>query len=438
MLKNSLRKVPILALTFASLSLIFLPIGLTQPKQTDFVSPEDFGASSDGIKDDTQSVQTALNTGKNVRLSKIYSVSTIYTTAPNQKIFGGGTIVSRSGKNILLELRQVENVVDDVKFDTTKQQPIYAIQAVAKNSQVKNSTFRGNIGHYIVTNAEADGISITKNSFDGTNYNQVTPVVINGADDFIVADNSFINVTGFNLQTRWASNGKIERNTFQNPTYTSSKVASPGQEVFEMEFSAKVNRIGLRIDGKVTPRIEGPIRGGRYFNIISKDSKRFTVTLLDANKNAYKLKGGEKVEIIGWRSLENININAGSKNLDISNNIIEGSGDGGIVISSDYNKNKSLDPSNPADIPTNIRVTNNEIRNINAEGIGVIYKSNGIVISGNKISDCGQGIGGHFSSCIFAADNNVTLSNNSCSNSSTGITLFKTFFANAPQKSEKI
>ena len=87
------------------------------PKET-FVSIKSFGAIGDGLTDDTNAINTAINSGKNIYLDDgIYLVNNTIT-GTNIKIIGNGTIKSNSPFNIILDLKPDKFVyINGITFD---------------------------------------------------------------------------------------------------------------------------------------------------------------------------------------------------------------------------------------------------------------------------------------------------------------------------------
>jgi hypothetical protein len=393
------------------------------------VTPEDFSAVGDGVHDDTKAVQAALHSGNDVLLTKIYAVTELNTEFAGQRLSGGGTLKAIGGKKgNLLVIREPNVVVTDLTFDTSHGN-LHTLLIKSPKVQVTNNVFKGQVGHWILgLGPEASGLQILNNMFNGAGFQQVTPILI-ASQNFRIVGNKFQDVTGFNIQTRGAQDGLILKNSFRNPTYFSQEViASEAQNTFTFNLPADTFRQGLRINGVVVPEWGGPVSGSLYTRF-SRERNEPTYSAILTNKKGdswVKVAAGDKIQMLGWRSLENININAGSRNIQISENIIDGSGDGGIVAVSDYNNAGQIDPSHPANLPDKLTITNNKISNISAACVAILNRISNVRIEGNHGENCGAGTGSQFSTCIFVDSNDGGItSDNTCSITSAGITKYK-------------
>lgn len=66
------------------------------------VSPEMFGAKGDGINDDTESIQTAINTGKTVKLTKDYKITESLTDIGSIYFDGGSILIYSNVDGLIL------------------------------------------------------------------------------------------------------------------------------------------------------------------------------------------------------------------------------------------------------------------------------------------------------------------------------------------------
>lgn len=107
------------------------------------VTPEMFGAVGDGVTDDTEAIQDAINHGEIIELNNSYYVSSSITVGKGKNLCGKGTIISNIRDNIIILAGN--NIVDGLSFtdnlpyDASSGNVIYAIDT--KYLTVVNCTF---------------------------------------------------------------------------------------------------------------------------------------------------------------------------------------------------------------------------------------------------------------------------------------------------------
>lgn len=280
----------------------------------------------------------------------------------------------------------------------------FLLYVQGKNVTVSNCKFSGTISNFIRVK-DTSGFKIVNNLFDGSNGTIVSGVVCINAKNGVVANNTFTENDGFNLQMLRSSHASISSNTFLNSHYQGSVTAYGGQAEFQYETGFEPKRMGVRVNGSLTTDYTASFADG------------ITTITLDSNANQ-----GDVVLLRAYKSLEPININSNCKNITIEGNNITGSGDSGIVLGSDYH-NGVLDPSSvtPEDYPRAITVTGNTITDCAYAGIAFTHAAPSVTIEGNNISNCGWITDGVYNAGIFIASKTygLTVVGNTISNSST-------------------
>lgn len=274
------------------------------------------------------------------------------------------------------------------------------------NVTVENCFFTGSAGEYI--RASGTNTKIINNTFDITNYSVVHPVYVGGENNSVI-NNNFIEASGFNIQTLNAKKVNIIGNTFNNSHLSLNYVAEGGETsvVFSIDLNQKkyTTRRAVRLNNSIiTPQ-----------NLTINDNS-IIITLNNP------LSNGDIINFRGYKSLENININSNTYDINITNNVLKGTGDSGIVIGSDYH-NLILDPTHTTstDYPKRINIANNVITDCAYAGIvDTIGNIKNITIEGNTITNCGWLVNnnGVFNSGIFVSQRSISVSvcNNNISN----------------------
>lgn len=273
-------------------------------------------------------------------------------------------------------------IIEGMKFANSG--ATYTFNVTAKNVTFRNCDFTGNVGHFILCSG-AKNIIIDGCRF--RNSNLVTAVVFDNCDTFTVTNCIFEELYGFNLQTRFSKNGSITNNKFKNSRYEGSVTATANQTVFTISMPKTLARNVVRVNGVETAAT------------ITNNGTTYTVTLPSG------VPAGTIVKLIGYNSLECININSQSYDMQVVGNYIDGTGDSGVVICSDYH-NGVLDAANTTavDYPERVLVSDNRITNCAFAGIAETHSIKHGLYTNNFISDCGYISDGVYSSCIFVTE----------------------------------
>lgn len=113
-----------------------------------YVTPEMFGAKGDGVTDDTQAVQNAINSGfPFVYLEKSYLVSALVIDSIDELHIYGGTIFAESSATVkyLITATDSENITfDSVTIESTNDQE----PSPASGHSVRNGSLSSNVGAF--------------------------------------------------------------------------------------------------------------------------------------------------------------------------------------------------------------------------------------------------------------------------------------------------
>lgn len=369
----------------------------------------DFGAVGNGIADDTAAFTKAFAANGVAYLPKGYTYKVqALTVGAGQSIIGPGTMKGFTATT-MATLSGADASVKDIKVDANGAK--YAFVLTGARTTVRGVRFGGDVGHYVYSGG-ADGVQVKNNTFDGSSaVNITTPVVIETGTNYSVFGNTFIDTIGFGIQSRNSSyGGQIARNKFRQPIYTHSITATASQTVFNFTLSKAVQRFGVQVNG--VPTTTG-------VTITTSNNTNFVATF------AVGKSAGVVVKMLGFRALENVNVNSKVYDLAVIGNDSDGTGDSGIVIGADYH-NGLLDPNNvvDADLPARITVRNNKVKNSAYSGIAQTHTAADCIIDGNDVQNSGlitESLS--YSSGIFISGPNASVRGNLLSNTTTPTTM---------------
>ena len=186
---------------------------------------------------------------------------------------------------------------------------------------LKHNKFVGAGAYGIYANYAGEGLAILDNSFesDSTGHGP-GPMTIQFTSHFRVERNHFRNTFGFGIPTISSSHGIISGNDFYQPAFTLTVPAGSGQTSFTFTLPSYVTRVGAHVDGVATPLAK----------LSTTDGKTWTATFAAAP--------GPRaiITFLGWQALENIQVNSQSFDISITGNTMDGTGDSGIDVVSDY------------------------------------------------------------------------------------------------------
>ena len=311
-----------------------------------------------------------------------------------------------------ITISQEGATIKNMEFVGDLTQEEYIIRVNAEKVTIENCKLSGVAGNYIRIDGDCDYCTIEGNTLDGTNGNMTSGLVAWGAKFLKIHGNTFINLNGFNNQLIKCSNCNINDNSYHNDFYQGSYETTGGETVIQFNTNGvRPHRYAVRIDGTIN---------NDYTLTFDRETSVVTLTFNNA------IQGVKNVSFRCYATLEIININSHCKNITITSNNLEGSGDSGIVVGADYH-NGALDPSNviSTDVPVNVTIASNTIRNCLYAGIGITHSCPFIVVENNIISNYGYGNDGIWSSGVFIPlsyrAKGQIISNNTFSNSSTNM-----------------
>ena len=348
--------------------------------------------------DDTMDTLAMTNAIANCKVININSDLLLNYIAINKSIIlkGNGTITANATQ--LFGITHDEVIIDDLNIDGNGKTYTIIFNG-SKNSKVVNCKFTGTIGHYILVSNASDYATIENNTFS-SNASSTTPVVITGSSNVNINENYFINNGGFNIQTRInARKVNITNNHFKNPISIFNHNVSQAENSITFITPKKYARKGVKVNGTFAPSYS-----------LAENDNGYVVSFSN------NLSPGDVVTLYGCDSLELININSNSYEINVDNNMMEGTGDSGIVLGADYH-NGVLDPSHVTadDYPSNITITNNIIGGCFYAGIAETHKCNNVIIAHNQIKNTALGItesANVYDACIYANGENVVIDSN--------------------------
>lgn len=329
-----------------------------QDKARDFVSVRDFGAVGDGTTDDSSAFIAALAASDCITgvPGDTYFIDSTVTVVSDKQIIGNGSAIKgASGETAFLVTG--DNVLVDGWF-VDANNGLYTFRNDGDRNTFSNNVFTNNVGHYIFNNG-AIYAKVLANRFEceSADTEVTTAVVFEGCQHFLYEGNSTNGVpVGWGVQVRSSSqSGAIVGNTFRQFIWQQFITATSGQTVFNFTLGSKVNFKGVQVDG--TPVTTGVT--------ITGTGPNYTATF------AVGRSAGEVVRLIGYRGAENIQLNTSSFDITVANNIINGTGDSGIVCLADR-----------------VTISGNIIKNAAYAGVALYGGQNNITVSNNVISDC--------------------------------------------------
>lgn len=265
--------------------------------------------------------------GCNINVPPGFYALTTTAKLPNgrkniQLIGTGAVLTGNASLNTMISMQGDNDEVRGFTFHTNGSN--YGIVASAGYAQhIAANHFSGPAGVYLAVSGSPGGLKATDNDFNGvTGCAFQGDIIVFLSAHFAVTNNKAENTCGFAIQTTASQHGIIAHNSIQQTTFRSSLTANGSQRsfVFNWATSPKIQRVWVQKDyvADNTPILT-------YIN-----ATHTTVTYSTAPPR------GSIITALGWTALENIQVNSQSWDITVSNNVVDGSGDSGIDIVSDF------------------------------------------------------------------------------------------------------
>lgn len=251
-------------------------------------------------------------------------VGQITVTNPNIRILGNGAILTGGpGITTMLYMSGKADSVEGVTFNLNGS--TYGIVATKGTNQKSiRNTFIGNGGIYEQISGSPSGFLSDGDSFDGT---------VSGcafANNLNVASSANVNITnsrildtcGFSTEIVASNQVTVSNQIIRQDSQQQTVIATSGQATFMFNWPSTtptVQRVWMLVNGVPTTATS-----------VTYTSALVTTVVMPAQTL------GASVTALGWTALENIQVNSQSFNTIIEGNTIDGGGDAGIDVVSDY------------------------------------------------------------------------------------------------------
>lgn len=237
---------------------------------------------------------------------------------------------------------------------------LYVVHNTSDFCEFNDNFCSGNIGHYFFSSG-ATNVIAQRNRVDGLSATVeiTTAIVAENCRGVTVSGNHFRNILiGWAIQLRnGTQNAVISGNECEQPIYDQTIVATNGQTVFNFTLGAVCPFKKAQVNG--LPKSTG--------YTITGSGPNYTVTF-DVGRTA-----GESIRLVGFRGAENIQVNVGCQHVAITGNLVDGTGDSGILT-----------------LGSHVAIVGNIVRNCGYVGIAVYGGVNHIVVNGNSVTNCAQ------------------------------------------------
>ncbi len=363
----------------------------------DAVSLRDYGADPSGMTSSVAAFNAALAVGRRVRgmPGDIYLLDASVVVPAGREIIGNGASLKLGHKVIGLRLQHDRCKVDG--WTIMGNGGLYAVLNTGRFNTFSQNLCTGNVGHFFFSTS-AEHVVVKGNRVDGLSADTeiTTAILIEKSRHIIVANNQFQQIpVGWSIQVRDGSEYfTISGNSFLQTQWRDNAVATEGQTVFHFVLGSRCHLKKVQVNGR-------PLSSGYT---IRGEGPAYVVTFTTGRKS------GEIIKLIGYRGAENIQINTSAKNGKIVHNVINGTGDSGIIC-----------------LGQHLFISNNKIRNCGYAGIAIYGGQDHITITDNVIADCAQmddGVSSPdnpeqasvFAGAILVSGEDVTITGNTITN----------------------
>jgi len=244
---------------------------------------------------------------------------------PNINIKGYGALITASGPGIMLALTGNNDSVEEVQFNLGGS----ATEAIDVTGSVSgvvimDNTFLGQGAYGVLTTYAGSGPSILNNTFESDGKGHAPgPMSIQFASGFRVIGNHLNNTSGFGMPMFGADHGTVTGNDIYEPGFKQTVVATSGQTSFTVYLASPAVRLFAQINGVPTaPAFASNTSGNTWTATSSTASGSRAV-----------------VTFIGYQALEDLQVNRQSFDISVVGNALNGTGDSGIDVVSDYHAN---------------------------------------------------------------------------------------------------
>jgi hypothetical protein len=288
----------------------------------DVVNPMLYTGSDIGAKINSAIAASSLSTGCTIAIPPgTYNLTTqINVSGKNIHLIGTGVILVSTSGNAMVSVGGDQNSIEGITFNLNGVAN-YGVTVTGSNTTIQGNKFIGAGAYGIVASYARSGLAILNNNFGSdTNGRAPGPMTIQFTSHFRVIGNHLFNTSNFGIPVLASSHGVISDNEFHQPAFTQTVIAVKGQTTFTVTLPSYTIRLGTHVNGVTTAMRSATNTHGNTW----------TVILVTAPSP------GARVTFMGWQALENIQVNSQSFDISITGNSMDGTGDSGIDVVSDY------------------------------------------------------------------------------------------------------